>query len=54
MLMPRAPSPHHASLQEGGMFHSAAPWPWRNRPPVVVLADKPKLEMDKAVAEMLK
>lgn len=41
-------------LQEGGMFANGAPWLWNNRPPVVVLADKPKVDMDLAVHEMLK
>lgn len=36
------------------MFNNGAPWPWNSRPPVVVLADKPKVEMDNAVHEMLK
>lgn len=41
-------------MQEGGMFNNRAMWPWNNRPPVVILADKPKVEMDLAVHEMLK
>jgi hypothetical protein len=36
------------------MFNNGAPWPWNNRPPVVVLADKAKVDMDSAVHEMLK
>lgn len=36
------------------MFANGAPWPWNNRPPVVVLADRPKVEMDSLVHEMLK
>jgi hypothetical protein len=40
--------------QEGGMFNNGARWLWNNRPPVVVLADKPKVDMDLAVHEMLK
>lgn len=41
-------------VQEGGMFSNGAPWPLNNRPPVVVLADRPKVEMDSLVHEMLK
>lgn len=36
------------------MFGNGAPWPWNNRPPVVVLADKRKAAMDEAVHEMLR
>lgn len=43
-----------SAYAEGGMFNNGAPWPWNNRPPVVVLADKPKVDMDLAVHEMLK
>lgn len=36
------------------MFSNGAAWPWNNRPPLVVLADRSKVEMDSAIAEMLK
>jgi hypothetical protein len=50
----RPPTQRHHRHQEGGMFSNGAPGPWNNRPPVVVLADKNKMDMDTAVAEMLK
>jgi hypothetical protein len=40
-------------LQEGGMFDNGR-WLLTNRPPVVVLADKKKAQMDEAVHEMLR
>eukprot|EP00879_Flechtneria_rotunda_P014393 GHRR01015040.1.p1 GENE.GHRR01015040.1~~GHRR01015040.1.p1 ORF type:complete len:1094 (+),score=407.36 GHRR01015040.1:691-3972(+) len=43
-----------SAYAEGGMFGNGAPWPWNNRPPVVVLADKRKAQMDEAVHEMLR
>lgn len=36
------------------MYGNGAPWPWNNRPPVVVLADKRKAAMDEAVHDMLR
>lgn len=41
-------------VQEGGMFANGAPWPFSNKPPVVVLADKEKAHMDESVHEMLR
>jgi hypothetical protein len=40
-------------LQEGGMFDNGR-WLLSNRPPVVLLADKKKAQMDEAVHEMLR